>query len=140
MTVYFTPKNCGFIAAQFKTDGTYQDWPADAVLLTDEEASTYWGQPAPTGKMLGAVNGRPAWVDLPRELQIANADSKKRALLQSATSEITWRQDAVDAGIATDDESSDLTEWKKYRVLLMRVDASKATDIVWPIPPDVQNS
>ena len=140
MTVYFTPSNCGFIATEFRNDGTYPEWPADAVLLTDEEAQTYWGQPAPVGKMLGAIDGRPAWVDLPVEMQVANADSKKRALLQNATSEIAWRQDAVDTGIATDDEASDLTEWKKYRVLLMRVDASKATDIVWPIPPDVQNS
>lgn len=135
MNAYFVPGNCCFIAAQFKSDGTYQKWPADAVLLTDDESQTYWGQPAPAGKMLGAVSGRPAWIDLPVELQIANADGKKRALLQSATSEITWRQDAVDAGIATDDEASDLTEWKKYRVLLMRVDTATAPDISWPVRP-----
>ncbi|MGS6301058.1 MULTISPECIES: tail fiber assembly protein, partial [Enterobacter] len=30
-----------------------------------------------------------------------------------------------------------LTEWKKYRVLLNRVDTSKAPDIDWPVPPEV---
>ncbi|EKK4595233.1 tail fiber assembly protein, partial [Escherichia coli] len=50
-----------------------------------------------------------------------------------------WRQDAVDAGIATDEETSILTEWKKYRVLLMRVDTSTAPDIEWPTPPVVQD-
>ncbi|EKK4598230.1 TPA: tail fiber assembly protein, partial [Escherichia coli] len=49
-----------------------------------------------------------------------------------------WRQDAVDAGIATDEETSTLTQWKKYRVLLMRVDTSTAPDIEWPTPPAVQ--
>ncbi|EOV4147095.1 tail fiber assembly protein, partial [Yersinia enterocolitica] len=41
----------------------------------------------------------------------------------------------VDAGIATQEETSALSEWKKYRVLLMRVDTSKAPDIEWPTPP-----
>ncbi|WP_241232571.1 tail fiber assembly protein, partial [Escherichia coli] len=57
---------------------------------------------------------------------------------QKADSEISWRQDAVDADIATDEETSTLTEWKKYRVLLMRVDTSTAPDIEWPTPPAVQ--
>ncbi|TXU80301.1 tail fiber assembly protein, partial [Enterobacter roggenkampii] len=46
--------------------------------------------------------------------------------------EISWRQDAVDAGIATDEETAALVEWKQYRVLLMRVDITKP---VWPTPP-----
>ncbi|MEF4955483.1 tail fiber assembly protein, partial [Escherichia coli] len=39
---------------------------------------------------------------------------------------------AVDAGIATEDETAALSEWKKYRVLLMRVDTSKPE---WPEKP-----
>ncbi|EHI0558679.1 TPA: tail fiber assembly protein, partial [Escherichia coli] len=31
-----------------------------------------------------------------------------------------------------------LTQWKKYRVLLMRVDTSTAPDIEWPTPPAAQ--
>ncbi|MDZ8419580.1 tail fiber assembly protein, partial [Escherichia coli] len=30
------------------------------------------------------------------------------------------------------------TQWKKYRVLLMRVDTSTAPDIEWPTPPAAQ--
>ncbi|AWL54250.1 tail fiber assembly protein [Klebsiella pneumoniae] len=48
---------------------------------------------------------------------------------------MSWRQDAVDAGIATTEEAAALSEWKKYRVLLMRIDTSKAPDIEWPTPP-----
>ncbi|MBF9816671.1 tail fiber assembly protein, partial [Enterobacter roggenkampii] len=36
---------------------------------------------------------------------------------------------------ATDEEIDGLSKWKKYRVLLMRVDISKAPDINWPEIP-----
>ncbi|HHG0003449.1 TPA: tail fiber assembly protein, partial [Escherichia coli] len=39
------------------------------------------------------------------------------------------------AEIATAEETAALSEWKKYRVLLMRVDTSNP---VWPTPPAVQ--
>ncbi|NCB57463.1 MAG: hypothetical protein EOM46_08115 [Gammaproteobacteria bacterium] len=56
-------------------------------------------------------------------------------LRAQADSEIDRRQDAVDAGIATAEEADALAEWKKYRVLLMRVDTSTAPAIEWPTPP-----
>ncbi|BCQ40885.1 hypothetical protein ERHA54_34880 [Erwinia rhapontici] len=52
----------------------------------------------------------------------AEADKKQRKL--AADNEIEWRQDAVDAEIATEDEAVALAAWKKYRVLLMRVDTA----------------
>ncbi|EIH6329739.1 tail fiber assembly protein [Escherichia coli] len=54
-----------------------------------------------------------------------------------ADAEIAWRQDAVDVGIAKDEETVALAEWKKYRVLLMRVDTAKP---VWPTHPEDQAS
>ncbi|WP_242396552.1 tail fiber assembly protein, partial [Escherichia coli] len=95
----------------------------------------------PTGKMLGMVSGALAWVDEPPlspEQKISDAENMKATFRAKADSEISWRQDAVDAGIATDEETSILTEWKKYRVLLMRVDTSTAPDIEWPTPPAAQ--
>ncbi|ECV9912023.1 tail fiber assembly protein [Salmonella enterica subsp. enterica] len=41
-------------------------------------------------------------------------------------------QDAIDLGIATDEEKSQLAEWKKYRVLVNRVDTSNPD---WPDVP-----
>ncbi|EGB7862196.1 tail fiber assembly protein, partial [Salmonella enterica] len=38
-------------------------------------------------------------------------------------------QDAIDPRIATDDEKAHLDEWKKYRVLVNRVDTSNPD---WP--------
>lgn len=65
---------------------------------------------------------------------------KKSALRAATDAEIAWRQDAVDAGIATAEEAAALAEWKTYRVLLMRVDTSTAPGIEWPTPPGQQAS
>ena len=63
---------------------------------------------------------------------IADSEAMKASLRLKADSEIAWRQDAVDAVIATEDETAALSEWKKYRVLLMRVDTSNPE---WPEKP-----
>ncbi|NPF56150.1 tail fiber assembly protein, partial [Escherichia coli] len=44
-------------------------------------------------------------------------------------------QDAADLEIATEEETLLLEAWKKYRVLLNRVDTSTAPDIEWPTNP-----
>ncbi|EFG6909164.1 tail fiber assembly protein, partial [Escherichia coli] len=44
-------------------------------------------------------------------------------------------QDAADLEIATEEEISLLEAWKKYRVLLNRVDTSTSQDIEWPALP-----
>ncbi|HFO0798028.1 tail fiber assembly protein [Enterobacter roggenkampii] len=123
----------------YKRAGT---WPADGVEVSDEDAATFNGSNEPTGKMLDYQNGALCWVDRPapkltKEQLIVQAEQNKSQLRTAADEEIAWRQDAVDAEIATEDETASLAEWKKYRVLLMRVDTSKAPDIVWPTPPGV---
>lgn len=85
---------------------------------------------------VGQIHWRCSWVDMPpptpEQIQEA-AQSKKAALKAKADSEIDWRQDAVDIGEATEKEAADLNLWKKYRVLLMRVETSNP---LWPLTPD----
>lgn len=67
-----------------------------------------------------------------------NAESisaMKQTLMDEASLKISILQDAVDLDMATDDEKAQLTAWKKYRVLLNRVDTSTAPDITWPDVP-----
>lgn len=71
--------------------------------------------------------------DAQNAANVATAQLTHSALLTTANTEISWRQDAVDAEIATDEEVSDLAAWKKYRVLLMRVDT---TNPIWPEMPE----
>ena len=112
---------------------------SDLIDIDDSVVAEFNGKP-PEGKMRGVVYNMPAWVDIPLptyEEKIAAAEAIKLNLKANADSEIAWRQDAVDAGIATDEETAALAEWKKYRVLLMRVDTAKP---VWPTPPGEQAS
>lgn len=60
------------------------------------------------------------------------AESRKAHFKALADSEIAWRQDALDEGIATEEEAATLGKRKNYRVLLMRVNI---TALYWPTPP-----
>lgn len=139
MKAKFSPSIKTFYAQNMIDDGSYNmGLPIDLIDITDEELSAYWKQYPPVGEMLGTIDGRPAWVDLPpltHEELVASADTKKNQLKVGADSAIDWRQDAVDGNYAEGDEVTKLVEWKKYRVLLMRVDTSKAPDIDWPMVP-----
>ncbi|MCM7766228.1 tail fiber assembly protein [Enterobacter bugandensis] len=59
----------------------------------------------------------------------AEAQRKKLELMTQANNFIAMLQDAVELNMATDEETANLLEWKKYRVLLSRVDVKKP---VWP--------
>ncbi|HDC4532635.1 tail fiber assembly protein [Enterobacter asburiae] len=63
------------------------------------------------------------------------AEQKRKELLEEAKIAIAPLQDASDLGIETDEERGLLNEWKKYRVLLNRIDTSNAPDIDWPPGP-----
>ena len=66
---------------------------------------------------------------------IAANTSAKQSLMDEATVKISVLQDAVDLEMATDEESKELPLWKKYRVLLSRIDVSKPIQISWPDKP-----
>ncbi|MCT8345583.1 tail fiber assembly protein, partial [Photorhabdus kleinii] len=69
-------------------------------------------------------NGK-EWVvdkDLLKSHQINEAKQQQAALLQQANETLSLLQDSVDLEVATDSEKAALLEWKKYRVLLTRVD------------------
>lgn len=62
--------------------------------------------------------------------------SLKSALMDEANQKISVLQDAVDLEMATDEETTALPLWKKYRVLLSRVDANTSDTIAWPSKPN----
>ncbi|KLU14419.1 MULTISPECIES: tail fiber assembly protein [Xenorhabdus] len=66
---------------------------------------------------------------------IRRAEQQKSSLRQQADIAIAPLQDAIDLDMATDAEKSALTAWRKYRVLLNRVDCATAPDISWPEQP-----
>jgi major membrane immunogen (membrane-anchored lipoprotein) len=74
-------------------------------------------------------------INTQKELSISRNIATKDALMAYATLIRDTLQDAVDIGGATDQEAAALPLWKKYRVLLNRVDANTEEDIDWPVQP-----
>jgi len=153
---WFLTDTFNFIPDAWKYDGTYTDetWPASAIEITDEEVALYRGTAAPEGKRIGALNGRPAWVDLPPPTpeQVLAAQSlllQQRTQLAAAqktalTNRISVINDAIELEMATPEEEAELPvrtlqlkAWKTYAVLLGRVTAQAGwyTTVVWPVEP-----
>ncbi|CAM3283275.1 tail fiber assembly protein [Xenorhabdus nematophila] len=67
--------------------------------------------------------------------EVQQAEYEKRQLLSTATEKIAICQDAIELGMARKEEQAALSVWRKYRVLLNRVDCTTAPDIQWPEQP-----
>ncbi|HIF2795651.1 TPA: tail fiber assembly protein [Salmonella enterica] len=87
--------------------GEYQKWDSKAKVWVKDEAAE-------------------------KAAQLRQVEETKNRLLQIASEKIAPLQDAVDLDIATDDEKAQLDEWKKYRILVNRVDTSNPD---WPEKP-----
>lgn len=80
------------------------------------------------------------WVhdtDAEKTARIAQVTQQKESFLALAASKIAPLQDAVDLDIATEAEAALLLAWKKYRVLVNRVDTNQTAVINWPDRPVV---
>ena len=69
------------------------------------------------------------------QYEINQASIKKNQFLAEAALQLSYLQDAVDSQIATEQEAQLLVEWKKYRVLVNRIDIELAPNIEWPNQP-----
>ncbi|NHB97971.1 tail fiber assembly protein [Photorhabdus stackebrandtii] len=67
--------------------------------------------------------------------QIDQAKQQRIILYQHANETVMLLQYSVDTALASEEEKVLLLEWKKYLVLLSRVDTSLAPDITWPEMP-----
>ncbi|WP_038248635.1 tail fiber assembly protein [Xenorhabdus bovienii] len=114
-------------------------WPNDIISVDESVFTEFAIETPPTGKRrVAGKNSLPAWGDIPpptpQQLQ-RGAEREKQYLMSQAATSIAPLQYAVDLKMATDSEQTMLTEWKKYCVLLNRVDCSTAPDIPWPEQP-----
>jgi len=112
--------------------------PDDAVDITDKEwADLLNGQAE--GKLIACgADLLPCLTDQPlptAEELISQAEDKRSRLRAEADNAIQPLQDASDLGIATDDDVTQLIAWKKYRVMLMRINTDDSEKIIWPQQP-----
>ncbi|EAU5948608.1 tail fiber assembly protein [Salmonella enterica] len=129
--------------AETQTWSLHEDHRGETVYDTTTGNQVYISEPGPLPENVTSVSpdgeyqkwdGK-AWVkDAAAEIaaQLRQAEETKKRLLQMASEKIAPLQDAVDLGIATDDEKAQLDEWKKYRVLVNRV---YTTNPDWPDVP-----
>ncbi|MFQ0992448.1 tail fiber assembly protein [Gilliamella apicola] len=69
------------------------------------------------------------------QYEVNQASIKKNQFLAEAALQLSYLQDAIDSQIATEQEAQLLVEWKKYRVLVNRIDIELAPNIEWPNQP-----
>lgn len=112
--------------------------PEDAVQITDNEWSDLLSGQAKGKRISCGADLRPCLAEQPlptADELIRQAEDKRIRLRAEADTIIQPLQDAVDLGIATDNEASQFIAWKKYRVMLMRVNTEDAESIKWPEQP-----
>lgn len=82
-----------------------------------------------------------AWIDdavAKHSATVSEAAYIKKNKQNKANSIIDTLQDAIDYKMATDNEKELLVEWKKYRVLLNRINPEDVLNIDWPVEPASQ--
>ena len=140
MKKYFSNTEKSFYLEE--TVKTYQaqdiSVPADLMIISDDEYEAFMVSPDRKAPQYNVESECMEWVDIEpptRDEAIEKAESLKAQLLSVAAQAIAPLQDAVDLSMATDDEMASLSAWKKYRVLLNRVDTSEPDEIEWPESP-----
>jgi len=63
-----------------------------------------------------------------------NDSGNKKNLIADASQAIFFIQNAVYLGMATNEETTQLTPWKNYRLILSRIDTKNAREIDWSTP------
>ncbi|HFT1961973.1 TPA: tail fiber assembly protein [Enterobacter ludwigii] len=123
------------LEADYRSAGT---WPDDYVKVIDEDYDSLMAGQTEGKVIVSDKNGYPVLAEPPaptHEDRVALANSQKISLMQAANDIITPLEDASELGIATEEEAAALLRWKRYRVMLNRVDVTTAPDIEWPERP-----
>ena len=116
-----------------------RDIPEDAINITDQAWVNLLSGQAEGKLITCGADMRPRLTEQPlptADELISRSEDKRSRLRAEADTAIQPLQDASDLGIATDAEASQLVAWKKYRVMLMRIDINAAKEIVWPEQPE----
>ncbi|GCU32694.1 phage tail fiber assembly protein [Escherichia coli] len=137
----FSSKNNSFYPRSLQEN--YEEansWPTDGIEVSESKFAEYSGTP-PQGKMRGSTaDGMPAWLDIPpltAEQLLSQAENKRQSLLKHAD-EITadWRTELV-LGEINEFNKRQLSEWMAYKRELKAMEITMASEITWPIQPEI---
>lgn len=139
MAIYYSASKQGFFPGFMKAE--YQqagNWPDDLKEISDHWFNYLLGKQTEGKVIVPDEYGLPVLANPPEPTQaelINQAEATRAALMVTASAAIAPLEDADELGIATDDEKESLTLWKRYRVMLNRLDMSAAPSIEWPELP-----
>ena len=109
------------------------------MTYTNEEYAEMAIKANEEGKALKEVKGKlklvePTPIHLSDEQIVSQNKAMKISLINEANEKIAILQDVIDLDMLEADEEVQLKKWKKYRILLTRVDASDV-NAVFPEKP-----
>ncbi|WP_241608978.1 tail fiber assembly protein [Rosenbergiella australiborealis] len=136
---YYSASNNAFYSDELKKE--YEDagsWPNDLKNVSDADYYKIFNSLNADKVLSNNGDGYPILIDQPplTKLQlIKQAEVQKSNLMKIANNVITPLVDAVDLDIATADERISLLAWKKYRVMVNRIQPNSAPNIIWPDVP-----
>ncbi|WP_248908344.1 tail fiber assembly protein [Escherichia coli] len=140
MKILFSASTVGFY--DYDRKEAYEragNWPADLIEITHELHLQFCGA-APSGKKLGSVDGKPAWVDIPpptMEELISTAENERQRLLASADAVmLDWRTELM-LGEISDTNRAKLSEWLAYKNEVKSWDIkTDPENVIWPELPE----
>ncbi|OCG65003.1 hypothetical protein A9G48_01130 [Gilliamella sp. wkB18] len=133
MTIYYNA------AANAFYDSEINIIPKNSIKISRELHAKLLQQQTDGMEIKSDENGRPVAIEYvltPNEIIEVNK-SKKTVLINEANEKIEVLQDIIDLDMQESNEEEMLKQWKKYRILLTRVDAS---DVNTKFPKKPKNS
>lgn len=130
MSIYYNKNTLGFY------DSEINEMPENSVEISSEYHNELLQKQALGFEIQPDKKGYPIAIKkvLADEERIYINESKKQQLINEATQKITLLQDIIDLDMQESNEEELLKKWKKYRILITRVDVS-SFDIQWPENP-----
>ncbi|GAB5070982.1 tail fiber assembly protein [Citrobacter sedlakii] len=141
MDYLFSPSTRGFYPEPMrKIYEQAASLPSDTVVVSADVRDTYNGTPPP-GKCLTAIDGLPAWGDIPppSHVEMIQAAESERSRLLNYADSVTadWRTELA-LGEISDPDKAKLSAWMAYKrdVKAIPAEAAIATGFKWPSLPE----
>ena len=131
MSIFYSKKTCGFYDDSINTD-----LPDDIVEISSEYHAELLEKQSQGFVIKSDENGYPVAVEriFTADEMIMINTAKRQQLLNEANENISILQDMIDLDMSEDGDKEKLKAWKKYRILLNRIDVSD-TNVIFPEKP-----
>lgn len=131
MSIYYDKNTLGFY------DSEINEIPENSVEISSEYHNELLQKQTLGSEIQPDKKGYPIAIKkvLTDEERIYTNESKKQQLINEAIQKIALLQDIIDLDMQESNEEEQLKQWKKYRILVTRVDTSDI-NAVFPSKPE----